>query len=160
MRKSCAVCRKDYGSKGGLRHQVSRPGSRQPTPFNLKFCATPKICKKLCSSLKIVDFTAFFSKFLSAQSKTYNVAKHLHNFLIFAPLFWTLDPGLHVQLLSTQFPKPHACLQSHQGQAEAEACAKRTQGSRRRGVVPQIYIGNWGGKASENYLHLPTPPAA
>ena len=29
-------------------------------PLNQKFSATPKICLKLCSSSKIVDFTSFF----------------------------------------------------------------------------------------------------
>mgnify|MGYP003324244655 CR=1 FL=1 len=32
-------------------------------PLNQKFSATPKICLKLCSSSKIVDFTTFFLKF-------------------------------------------------------------------------------------------------
>ena len=38
------------------------------TPLNQKFCATPKICKKLCCSSKIVDFTAVFQNFLAAQT--------------------------------------------------------------------------------------------
>ena len=37
-------------------------------PLNQKFCATPKICKKLCCSSKIIDFTAVFQNFPVAQA--------------------------------------------------------------------------------------------
>ena len=41
----------------------------KPPPFNQKFCATPKIYKKLCCISKIVDFTDFFLKFLANFQK-------------------------------------------------------------------------------------------
>ena len=41
-----------------------RPPPFLTPPLNQKFSATPKICLKLCSSSKIVDFTTFFLKFL------------------------------------------------------------------------------------------------
>ena len=51
---------------------LARGGGRSPPlfgpPLNWKFCATPKICKKLFCSSKIVDFTAVFRNFLAAQT--------------------------------------------------------------------------------------------
>ena len=44
----------------------------------------PKICKKLCCSTKIVDFTAFFQNFLAARAKyaffDNVVNQHMHFF--------------------------------------------------------------------------------
>ena len=42
----------------------------KPPPLNWKFCATPKICKKLCCSSKNVDFTAISPKILTARAYT------------------------------------------------------------------------------------------
>ena len=85
------------------------PGG-QPPPFNWKFCATPKICKKLCCNTKIVDFTAFLKKILAARA-TYaifnnvmrqhmhfldNVVKQHTHFFGIAPLFETLATALGI----------------------------------------------------------------
>ena len=63
----------------------NRFGDMKPPPLNQKFCATPKICKKLCCSSKIVDFTAIFLKISRCASKHigrfWNVAKSLRSFL-------------------------------------------------------------------------------
>ena len=70
-----------------------------PPPLNWKFCATPKICKKLCCSSKIVDFTAIFLKISRCASKHiswfWNVAKYLRSFSCSPPLFRTLYPALN-----------------------------------------------------------------
>ena len=52
-----------HSSTGPARGGGGRPPFLTP-PLNQKFSATPKICLKLCSSSKIVDFTTFFLKFL------------------------------------------------------------------------------------------------
>ena len=47
---------------GGIQNQTKCTIALKPSPFNQKFCATPKIYKKISCISKIVDFTAFFSK--------------------------------------------------------------------------------------------------
>ena len=81
----------------------------KPSPISWKLCATPKICKKLCCSTKIVDFTAIFQKFLAVRAiYTYfdnvvkqhmhfcdNIAKqHTHFFVSPPPLFEMLATAL------------------------------------------------------------------
>ena len=63
------LCTQGFAIRGKLCTQGIGIRPIKSPPLNQKFSATPKIYKKLCCSLKIVVFTAFFLNFFADQAK-------------------------------------------------------------------------------------------